>query len=388
MAASKKKQGKGAPQTLAEARTSYAKRLEKAERALTRLEKQHQKLRKAELTLAEQTKRHLASLAQLADQTSEQAATLERVYVIANPKSKRLADKTVRLETIVDELRAVGILAEIGLKTSGKVARLLARAAVERGDSLLIVAGGDGTIGDVATELVGSKTSLGILPVGTMNNLARALGVPSDIRAACQLLATRLTRRIDVGQVRLAEHEHEGYFLETAGVGLSALAAALGQELEKGHWLTLVSSLGQFLAFKPTQMRIQLDTGEQFQVEADMVTLSNSPFFGNHMLVAPAAKIDDGFLDLAIYQGMHKTDLERYFLELAQGRHPHDPRIIFRQARTVQIDADEALAANASLEVLPKQQHWAFSVAPRALSVVVGPMAMLTLSVAFGASLA
>ncbi len=386
MAASKKKQGKAVPQTLAEARTIYAKRLEKTERALARLEKQRQKLRKAELALVEQAQHHRVAFAQLADQTPEQVAKLERVYVIANPQSKRLADKSVRLETIVDELRAVGILAEIGLKTSGKVARLLARAAVERGDSLLIVAGGDGTIGDVATALVGSQTSLGILPVGTMNNLARALGVPSDIRAACQLLTTRLTRRIDIGQIRLAEHEHEGYFLETAGVGLSALAAALGQELEKGHWSALLGSLGQFWAFKPAQMKIQLDTGEQFQIETDMVTLSNSPLFGNHMLLAPAAKMDDGLLDLAIYQGMHKTDLERYFFELAQGRQPHDARIIFRQVRTVQIDADDALAANASLEVLPKQQHWTFTVVPRALSVVVGPMAMLTLSVALGAS--
>jgi diacylglycerol kinase (ATP) len=376
-----------AAETLAKARATHAKRLKKVEQALTRFEKQRHKLTVLEAELAVLARRCVDTPLPASDRSNRGIDKLgidklERTYVIVNPASKRLADGTIRLETIVEELRAIGILAEIGLKTSGKVARLMARAAVERGDPLLIVAAGDGTIEDVAPELVGSHTTLGILPLGTMNNLARAMGVPLDLHAACLLLAMGTTRHIDIGCVVTPEHLHKTYFLETAGIGLSALAAPMGQALEKGRWAALLGTLDNFLAFKAVHVAIICDDGETLQAETHLVTLSNSPLFGNHMLGAPNAKMDDGLLDLALYDGMNKIELESYFLNISDGKRVDEPRVRFHRVRKVHITADQALAANVDADVMPEQPAWEFEVIPQTLTVIVGNGIALTLPVA------
>jgi diacylglycerol kinase (ATP) len=366
------KKGQADLQTLAEAQTRQAKRLKKVEEAWARFEKQQQKLRAVEAELAVLARRALEAMVSTADLSVGDQRKVRRTSVIVNPKAKALADGTVRLAEIVEALRAVNIMAEVGLKTSGKVARQLARQAVKRGDPLVIVAAGDGTVVDVAGELVGSHTSLGILPLGTMNNLAHVLGVPLDLRAACQLLAIGVTRPIDMVRMVTPEHPKAVYFLETAGVGLSALAAGLGQDWEKGRLVSLFGTLTQFFTAKTAHVTLVCDDAAPFEMETNMLTISNSPFIAQQLMLAPAAKMDDGWLDLALYEGMNKIDLERYFLDLSDGKPVNEPRVRVRRVRTVQITADEPLAANAGMDILPERRTWTFDVAPRALSVIVG----------------
>lgn len=376
-----KKKSHTMPQSLAEVQALHAKRLKKVEQSLANFEKQRHKLATLEAQLAMLVHKDIDAAAATNAHHHPQLAPLERAYVIVNPKSKCLADGTMQIQTIVDELQAVGILAEIGLKASGKVARLLARAAVKRGDPLLIVAAGDGTIEDVAPELIGSHTALGILPLGTMNNLARSLGIPLDLRAACQLLAMRATRHLDIGRVITPDHSRKAYFLETAGVGLSAIAAPLGQDVEKGRWSSLLDNLGKFFAFETARVTIAVDNGHILHAETNLILLANAPLFGNHMLAAPNAKMDDGLLDLAVYPGMSKIDLESYFLGISDGRRVDEPRVQFHQVHKLRITADAALEAHADLDVFAQQQTWEFEVLPRALSVVVGNGLALTVPV-------
>src|SRR5438552_1630563 len=84
---------------------------------------------------------------------------------------------------------------------------------LEKKHDLIIVAGGNGKIQDVAQQLVATETALGILPVGTRNNLARELGIPLDLDQACDLLAAGITRKIDVGRVRANDRQDVEYFL-------------------------------------------------------------------------------------------------------------------------------------------------------------------------------
>ncbi|MCX6047578.1 MAG: YegS/Rv2252/BmrU family lipid kinase [Chloroflexi bacterium] len=375
-----KEKDRSISEKLAETQASHAKQLKKVEQTLAKFEKQRHKLATLEEELALQARRCFNWMSEASITLNSGDAMLERVYIIVNPKSKGLVDGTVRIETIVQELRRVGILAEVGLKTSGKVARLMARAAVKRGDRLLLVAGGDGTIEDIACELIGSETTLGILPVGTMNNLARALGVPLDLRAACLLLAMGATRHLDIGQV-ITTHPHKTYFMEMAGVGLSALAAPMGQALEKGRWRMLLGSLDNFLTFKAVHVVVTCDNGEILHAETNLATLCNSPLFGNHMLAAPGAKMDDGLLDLALYDGMSKPELEAYFLNISNGKRVESPGIRYYQVRKVRITADKALAANADGTVLPEQPAWEFEMIPHAIRVIVGNGIALTLPV-------
>jgi YegS/Rv2252/BmrU family lipid kinase len=278
-------------------------------------------------------------------------------------------------------LRAYGIDVEIGLKTSGKVARKLAKRAVKQGTDLVIVAAGDGTIEDVASQLVGTKTALGIIPLGTMNNIARSLGVPLNLDDACALLSMETTRQIDIGRVITKDKPQGSYFLETAGVGLSALAAPLGQAMEKGRWAMLLKTLGKFLAFKATTVAVSCDGGEVLEAHTQVVTVSNAPLFAKNMLIAPDAKMDDGLLDVAIYDGMSKLELERHFIAIADGKRVDEPHISFRRVQRVRITADVPLEANADLEVLARQQVWEIDIMPRALAAVVGKGIALTIPV-------
>jgi diacylglycerol kinase (ATP) len=369
------------PKTLARAQNKQAKQLKKAEIARHRLEKASLKLHKLEAQIAAIVRSDDVPHTQSNGQTSPQPATLRRASVIFNPRSKGASDGTFLPQQIADCLRSHGIEAEITLKTSGKVARKAAKAAVKQGIEMVIVAAGDGTIEDVIEPLVGTKTAIGIIPIGTMNNLARSLGVPLDLDDACALLGMGLTRHIDVGRIITTDKPQGVYFLEMAGVGLSALAAPLGQAAEKGHWATLVSTLGQVLASKNATLAITYDDDAEFQTQTHVVTVSNTPLCAKNMLIGPDAKLDDGLLDVAIYADMSKIDLERHFLAIANGSRVDDPRITFRQVRRIRVRTSEPLAANADMHVLEPQPTWEIEVVSGALSAIVGKGIGLTLPV-------
>jgi diacylglycerol kinase (ATP) len=354
--------------TLAEVRSSHAKRLKKVERLRAKLDRASHKLHALE-----------AQIARL--DSAPDGGKPCRAQVIFNPRSKGVTDGTYSLEQIVDCLRAHGITSEVGIKTSGKVARALAKAAVERGVDLVIVVAGDGTLEDVVGELASSATALGIIPIGTMNNIARSLGVPLDLEDACALLGAGITRHIDVGRMITSNKPHGAYFLESAGVGLSALAAPIGQDEEKGRWALLVKAIGKFLTFAGADVQVSCDDGEVLQAHTQVVTVSNAPLFGKNMLIGPDAKMDDHLLDIALYDGMSKLDLEHYFLAISDGRRVDDPRVAFRRVRRVRVSADSPLKANADLEVLADQQSWEIEVVPGALAVVAGKGIALTLPV-------
>jgi len=140
-----KKGGHARFRRLAEVRDRHVKRLKKVEKARMKLEKAREKLQKLEAEIA-----LLASSAdarpQRLDQGSAGSGDLRPARLIFNPRSKGARNGPYRLENIVDRLRAYGIRAEVGLKTSGRVARMLAKEAVEQGMDLVIVAAGDGAI--------------------------------------------------------------------------------------------------------------------------------------------------------------------------------------------------------------------------------------------------
>lgn len=359
----------------------HAEQLRQVEQAQDQLTAAQQKLAATEVELANFVRQPvLPSLVSASAQP--QPGITQGVSLILNPAAKHFLDGVHSPEQIVDALHAVGIVPQLELTTPEISARQLARKAVERGDTLVIAAGGDGTIEEVATALIHSAAALGILPLGTMNNLARALGIPLELPKAARLLAMGATRHLDVGRVITPNDSLDGYFLETAGIGLSALAAPMGEDAEKGRWTDVFNRLGEFFAFTSVGVTIQYDDEEApHQTRTHMVTVSNAPLFGNNMLIAPDAKSDDGLLDVAVYEGMELVDLTRYFFGISGGGRMNDPRVHYRQVRRVRVTSDAPLAVNADLDVLAEQHMWEIEIVPRALTVMVGNGLGLTLPV-------
>jgi YegS/Rv2252/BmrU family lipid kinase len=141
---------------------------------------------------------------------------MARVPVLINRRGGAASRDPKIGKTVEEALRSAGVDAQIEL-IAGDDCPVRCRAVAERGDDLVIVGGGDGTISAAASALVGTKTALGILPLGTLNHFARDLGLPTDLNEAAKLIARGKTRRVDVGEM------NERIFINNSAIGLYPL---------------------------------------------------------------------------------------------------------------------------------------------------------------------
>jgi diacylglycerol kinase (ATP) len=218
---------------------------------------------------------------------------------------------------------------------------------------------------------VGSDTTLGIIPAGTMNNLARELGIPLDIEQACALLGTGIIRQIDVGCIRTPDQSRRTYFLESAGLGL-AIALPAGQNIKKGFWGKLPSAFRKMFDQSAAPTQIELDNGEKFETKVKLVTVSNAPLWGLNNLIAPDARMDDGMFDLAVYDGMGDLEVAKYFLSTGNAQRVSNPNVRFYRTRRVHIRSQQPLPEASDKDELPAQKQLDFEVLPRAIRVIVG----------------
>ncbi len=237
--------------------------------------------------------------------------------------------------------------------------------------SVVIVAGGDGTVRTVAEVLQGSGTPLALLPAGTGNLLARNLGLPlGDIGASVRAAFGSATRPVDVGVAELedeAGNRSSQAFLVMAGIGLDAQMAQDTSALAKRHlgWLAYVRPIARsILANRSIQLRYRVDDGRVRSARAHTIIVGNCGTLTGSMLLLPAAKVDDGLLDvvmlrpkgrfgwarigtrLAVQGVAHRSRFGRGMLQLApdlqalayaQGR---DFKVRFEVPHRVQLDGD------------------------------------------------
>src|SRR5256885_16422964 len=168
-----------------------------------------------------------------------------RTVLILNPASgvSPLAEVQGTVESneemILAALNAHGIEPEVWYTTLEDPGGGLASKAADEHVDLVIAAGGDGTIHAVASGLISRESTLGIIPLGTMNNVAHSLSIPFTVEAACAIIAKGKTRAIDVGRI------DEQIFLESAGIGLEAALFSYLEELKSfGELATLLGVIG------------------------------------------------------------------------------------------------------------------------------------------------
>src|SRR5215471_565143 len=168
------------------------------------------------------------------------AANTSRVLaaIIANPTSGSYTHHAAHLAEVVAFLQQHGWNVALRLTEAAGDARRLAREAVKQQAEVVIAAGGDGTINEVIQELAGTQTALGVLPIGTVNDWAREIGIPLEVKGARAILVHGRTRHIDLGCV------NEHYFLLMAGIGLDG---AITHTVER-HPLKRLGVVGYLLA--------------------------------------------------------------------------------------------------------------------------------------------
>jgi diacylglycerol kinase (ATP) len=305
-----------------------------------------------------------------------------RALLIINSKSGPQNDSLLRVQEVVARLDRHGIGAEVRVKLRKKQARREARRAARDGWPLVVAAGGDGTVEAVASGLVGTETALGIIPLGTYNNVAGALGIPTDLSEACALIGVGVTRPVDVGWVAARGSKRPRVFLEMGAAGVTAALIPAGQEAKKGAWDVAARILPLVAAMSPTPTELRLDGGAGcLRVNTLLVEVANGPRMGPALTVAPGARMDDGLLDLAVYRDMTQAALTARAVALKAGAASDDPQIERARVRRVDVRTERPLPVTADSKLVGTTPA-RFEVWPGALRVIAGAGAGLAHPVA------
>lgn len=221
-------------------------------------------------------------------------AEQRRLLLIINPVSGT-HDKRILEELVRNQLSESGYIVETSWTTGSGSATSMACVAAENGYYGVIVAGGDGTLNEVACGLRGSTTAIGIIPCGSGNGLARHLGLGTDIEAAIGTISKGYIADIDYGCV------NDRPFLCTCGVGFdAAVSERFAHAPRRGRLSYIKSAVTEFLNYRSEVYTISLSDGTVLTEKAFLVAVCNASQYGNNAYIAPTASIRDGLLDVTI----------------------------------------------------------------------------------------
>ncbi|MDE6825312.1 MAG: diacylglycerol kinase family lipid kinase [Paramuribaculum sp.] len=190
----------------------------------------------------------------------------------------------------------------------------LACEAVDRGYHTVIAAGGDGTVNETARALCGSDTSLGIIPCGSGNGLARHLGIPVDIEGSIEIIKRNHIERCDYG---LADSTP---FFCTFGVGFDAAVSHKFAAARRRGRLTYVrDTFLEYLSYSPESYRISAPEVGLLTEKAFLVAVCNASQYGNNAYIAPNASMTDGLLDVTIVHSGNPLTTALVGLDLLTG---------------------------------------------------------------------
>lgn len=312
-----------------------------------------------------------------------------KVGIVFNPQAGA-GRLRARWPRIAAELRENFPAAELCESRSVGDACVIARRFAGTGFDLVVAAGGDGTVSEVADGLLQMRTedgvgpALGILPCGTGADFARGLGLPcGDIGAAIRRIAAGKERVLDAGRVcfladggRLAAR----HFVNIASLGLSGNTdRAVNADRRRGRLaakpLYLWHVVSEFARFRFQRVRIVIDDGMPIERRVALVAVASGRFFGGGMMVAPDAEPDDGFFDVVILSAAGKLGLIRDIRLLYRGRHRSHPAVTILRGRKITVEPLGESAADAALIDIdgesPGRIPATFEMLPRALKVRV-----------------
>jgi YegS/Rv2252/BmrU family lipid kinase len=292
------------------------------------------------------------------------------IAIIINPISggahPAAAGRRVALATAV--VAAHGDAADVVVTERPGHARELAVAAAASGARLVIAWGGDGTVNEVASALAFGPTPMGIVAAGSGNGLARELGVDRRPDRAIADALHAVPRAIDAGELG------GRFFVNLAGVGFDARVAervgACGSG-RRGFLTYVVSAARELLVCRPFACRIA-SGGRETPHRVLFVSLANSPQFGNGARIAPRARVDDGLLDLVVFEEVSRMATIRAMPRLFLGGLERVRGLSTRQVAHVVIESDRPMVFHVDGEPVSGGARLEGRVHPGALRVCVG----------------
>jgi diacylglycerol kinase (ATP) len=283
-----------------------------------------------------------------------------------NPASGRGTGRARRgeLEALLQRYAAGSEWQVVETSAPGHASALAAEVAVG-GATIVAAAGGDGTYGEVANGIVGTSARLGIIPLGTGNDFARALGLNTDLERSVRTLFEGTPHAIDLGRTG------DRYFINVAGCGFDAAVAERvnrGFRRLRGTSAYVAAVYQTLLSFRAAEMRLVLD-GEIRTVRAMLCSIANTPTYGGGMKIAPDARIDDGWFDVCILAEAGRFEFMRAFPRVFKGTHVTHPKVTILRARVVSVESDRPLPVLVDGDVLDTTPAH-FQIHPAAIQVM------------------
>lgn len=233
---------------------------------------------------------------------------------------------------------------------------------------LVIVGGGDGSLNAAVDGIVDTQLPLGILPLGTANDLARTLGIPTSLPDACQVIATGQQRRIDLGWV------NGKHFFNVASLGLSVkITQRLTKEVKR-RWGVLAYAATAFQVMwesRPFRAEIRIH-GKSIQVRTVQIAVGNGRYYGGGMAVVHDATIDDQRLDLYSMEIKHWWQIIPLLPAMRQGRHINSRQVRALHGQEIEVHTRKPRPINTDGEITTYTPAH-FKVIPHAIAVLAPP---------------
>lgn len=283
-----------------------------------------------------------------------------RILLIVNAHARRGAEP---LDAALDAFAAAGISVIEERVARGRDAPAVIRRHAGEIDAI-VLAGGDGTVHSAAEALVELGLPIGILPLGTANDLARAVDLPFDPRAAAEIIAAGTTRNVDVGAV------NGKLFLNVAHIGLgAALADGLMRKMKKRLGPFAYTLAAGRALFGLRAFRAEIVAGaERLAVRTFGITVGNGRFFGGTGVVAEAAEIDDGIFHIFALKTRNPLRLALLLPRLLSGRHGRSKWVHTMVASEVEVRTVRPMKIRADGKTVAETPA-SFRVRPGALAV-------------------
>jgi len=271
-----------------------------------------------------------------------------RAVLIVNPEAGRGLGRELG-PAVGRYLAELGVPVRVLNSTAQGDVEAKVRAALKEKPSVVIAAGGDGTVHEAVNGWLkaGGGAPLGVVPMGTGNDFAKMLASSDDWREACWRIARGETRFVDVGRC------NDYYFANGLGVGFDAQVAL---EANAIRWLrgnaVYGLALAKILILKHSRPKVKVrHDGEEFTTDITLLTVNNGKVEGGAFVMAPDAEIDDGFFDVVVAQGMGRLGILQLLPQVLKGQHMHHPKVIKFRTAQLTVESDEPLPIHADGEL-------------------------------------
>ena len=244
----------------------------------------------------------------------------------------------------------------------------LARDALKKKFDVVVAGGGDGTVNEVGSALVKSKTALGIIPLGSGNGLARHLHIPLKAAEAIEIINKQKVLEIDYGLL------NGKAFFCTAGLGFDAkIGHKFAKSSERGFYSYFRAVIEEFFSYKSKKYKITID-GEKQKERAFLVTFANASQYGNNAFISPDAVINDGLLDVCILKKKKKNRVIGLGVRLFKRTLDQSPYLEIKQGKEIIVKRKKKGPVHYDGEPIKMDKKIRVSVVHRGLKVLANPI--------------